>query len=97
MRTVETIRDKVLHSNDNYEPNDVLYIIDEIIELKDVQHNKEIERIIMTLEANEKEAKMKAKEHESVGSYLMADKWETRTNTYKNAIRLIKACMVEKY
>lgn len=70
MRTVETIRDEVLHSNDTFGTNDVLDIIDEIVGLKNEQienlariietqeerHDKEKERIIQALEKLSKTA-----------------------------------------
>lgn len=64
MRTVEIIRDEILHSNDTFETNEVLDIIDEIVGLKNEQienlariietqekrHNKEKERVVQALE-----------------------------------------------
>lgn len=71
MRTVEIIRDEVLRSNNTYESNDVLNIIDEIVGLK----NEQIENIARNLEAQgkqhdkEKEQIIKAFEDEKERAY----------------------------
>ena len=66
MRTVEVIRNEVLLSNEVFEVNEVLYIIDKIVDLK----NEQIENIARNLEAQgkqhdkEKEQIIKALESE---------------------------------